>query len=258
MADRAKKQSIIYSNLVESMLDGEIDVKETWPKTTDLISIIAIALSGLNTLLIIWLIYKSKNIAYALLASRPVHASSSMIFHYTTLKPETETHWAQLLSSYIEWDHAIFAFSTLILICAIIIIFKLSRRTNSHTQLCLEITTGSECILLVLRKLPLCPFYWKIEYPTMIDNLRLTGQLNPHLHVNWPGFNVTNKATGHKIDVPNVTRISFFQARRLKHMFKRTFCAYIILIHHGIRMPLNENEQVNQKFDTPPLYPSLM
>jgi hypothetical protein len=67
--------------------------------------------------------------------------------------------------------------------------------TNMHTTLCLQISDGFQCVMTPIMHLPLCPRYWEINYPNIIDNIKINGRFNPKLSVYWPDFIVRNLNT---------------------------------------------------------------
>jgi hypothetical protein len=42
--------------------------------------------------------------------------------------------------------------------------------------------------MIPIMHLPLCPRYWEINYPNIIDNIKINGRFNPKLSVYWPDF----------------------------------------------------------------------
>ena len=58
MAERTKKDQVIFSTLAESLVDGEITVdEEGWPKKEDAMTLMALIVRGIN---IIAIIYKGR------------------------------------------------------------------------------------------------------------------------------------------------------------------------------------------------------
>ena len=73
MAKRVKKDKVIFSNLAESLIEGEVDINDdSWPKKQDIISITALILSSINIVAIIWIIYKVRILCAALLLSKEI------------------------------------------------------------------------------------------------------------------------------------------------------------------------------------------
>jgi hypothetical protein len=49
MANRAKKDQVIFSNLAELLVEGEVEIDDDdWPKTNDILIIVALSLTSLN------------------------------------------------------------------------------------------------------------------------------------------------------------------------------------------------------------------
>ena len=54
MANRTKKDQVIFSNLAESLVEGEVEMDDDdWPKTNDILIILALSLTSLNLIAII-------------------------------------------------------------------------------------------------------------------------------------------------------------------------------------------------------------
>jgi len=144
------------------MLDGQIDLDiEKWPTTNDIISLVSIILTSLNTILGIYLFYKFKIIAAAIAMYQPVQTSATTLPNFKFIPPTTSfsPSWTNVLNSNIKWDHGIFAFVFISLLLIIVILIQSSKSNNMHTKLCLEIITGYRCVSIPILSLPLCPFY---------------------------------------------------------------------------------------------------
>ncbi|CAC5360193.1 unnamed protein product [Mytilus coruscus] len=95
----------------DSMVDGQIDLNfEKWPTTNDILSLIAIIITSLNTFVLIWLFYKFKVIAAAIAIYQPVQTSATTLpnFKFQPATTQAPTTWINVLNSNITWDHAVF------------------------------------------------------------------------------------------------------------------------------------------------------
>ena len=148
--------------------------------------------------------------------------------------------------------------------CVILLIVLLYQRIscrNMHTTLCLQISDGCQCVMIPIMELPLCPRYWEINYPNIIDNIRINGYFNPKLHDYWPYF-VRNVNTIQIQSIPTMLKLTIFQAWTLKSILKHVFDAYVILVHHNIQHPIENHiiikspPQQTQCFNNFILYPN--
>jgi preprotein translocase subunit SecE len=104
MTKRAKKNKVIFSNLAESLIEGEVDINDdSWPKKQDIISITALILSSINIVAIIWIIYKVRILCTALLLSKEIPRVNGLQLH--TMPPTTTSpSWTTVLSETLRWD----------------------------------------------------------------------------------------------------------------------------------------------------------
>lgn len=115
---RTKQDTKIYSNLAESLIDGEIQLKSAWPTTNDILTYVAFGLTVFNTIWLMWLFHKFRTLAAALMLLRSAHADSQFYFTKPTTTTETNTVWDNLLQEQVEWDH--FALALLIIITVLL------------------------------------------------------------------------------------------------------------------------------------------
>ena len=244
MAARVKQQNIIYSSLAESMLDGEIKIDDNyWSLTNNIISIIAITTTFVNAILIFWLFYKFRILAAAIILYKPVKTAptTTLMFEYVPATTPIPNYWINTLSDNLKWDHGIFVLVLIILILLIVLLYKRISCRNMHTTLCLQISDGFQCVMIPIMHLPLCPRYWEINYPNIIDNIKINGRFNPKLSVYWPDFIVRNLNTAQIQSIPSILKLTIFQAWTLKSILKHPFDAYVILVHHNIQHPLKNH-----------------
>jgi hypothetical protein len=100
--------------------------------------------------------------------------------------------------------------------------------------------------MIPIMHLPLCPRYWEINYPNIIDNLKINGRFNPKLSVYWPDFIVRNLNTAQIHSIPPILKLTIFQAWTLKLILKHPFDAYDILVHHNIQHPIENHKLISQ------------
>jgi hypothetical protein len=167
------------------------------------------------------------------------------------------------LNDYLKWDHGIFVLVLITMILLIVLLYRRIPCRNMHTTLCLQISDGFQCVMIPVMQLPWCPRYWEINYPKIIDNIRIKARFNPKLHVYWPDFIVRNLNTVNIQSIPSVLNLTIFQAWTLKSILKHPFDAYVILVHHNIQHPIENHRiiisppQQTPCFNNYNLYPNL-
>jgi len=184
MADRAKMDQVIFSNLAESLVEGEVEIDDDdWPKTNDILIILAISLISLNLIAIIWLVYKVRVLGGAILLAKNLPTAQSFILQYTIPPTTASPSWSAVLTENIKWDHVVLVFTLFSFTATILLLYKYFRIPPRNTRVCLEITTGLTCEIIEVLKMPLCPSYFNIMYPTFIRDIIITGTLLPKLTV---------------------------------------------------------------------------
>lgn len=131
------------------------------------------------------------------------------------------------------WPYATLSFVTTSFILIGIYLIWRKFRANNKTSIFLELTTASDCELVLVASLPLCPHNWTIFAPTDIRNVRVHGKILPLLTISWDKFSIINNYTKACMYTPNTFRISPLQARSIKRIIQHPFTAYLIMTHHG-------------------------
>ncbi|KAL3891541.1 hypothetical protein ACJMK2_003800 [Sinanodonta woodiana] len=256
VAARAKNNQRIFSSLAESMLSGEISVDEdSWFDSKSIMTIVSLSMSILNTSAIVWLIWRFRTLATALSLIQATKAEPTVHFQYTIAPTTTAPNWFTTVSDVLTWDHLIFTVSIMTFAIALIQVYKWVPQSNARTKLRLEITTGVQCVLVDILQLGLCPSYWNITGPLMIDNLHVTGYLRPRLHVAWTGFKLTKANTNFELTMPTSFSIDLVSAIKLRSIFSKPFCAHVIWTHHDITFPLRPDGSVSEC--SPRTYPAV-
>ena len=111
MANRAKKDQVIFSNLAESLVEGEVEIDDDdWPKTNDILIILALSLTSLNLIAIIWLVYKVRVLGCAILLAKNLSTVHAFTLQYTIPTTTAPPSWSAVLTENIKWDHIVFVF----------------------------------------------------------------------------------------------------------------------------------------------------
>ncbi|XP_062603682.1 uncharacterized protein LOC134265486, partial [Saccostrea cucullata] len=90
IAKAVKNDQKIFKSLAEPLLDGQIEIPQEWPNTSDIITLVSLCLAGLCLIVCILLCIKVRKICTTLLILKEVqHASSKDIPSFIYRKPVT-------------------------------------------------------------------------------------------------------------------------------------------------------------------------
>ena len=147
MAQKAKKNEVIFQNLAEPLLDGEISLDPDWFSTTHILlfATMGIATVSLVALILLFFRFRKLTIMFQVLQSSvgQVKANSIPSFHYQApVKPVSDE--ANLFDNLqLSWEHGIFVVSALtLLITLIYFVRKYLNKPKQNTML-LELTCGN-------------------------------------------------------------------------------------------------------------------
>lgn len=105
----------------------------------------------------------------------------------------------------------------------------------------MKVTNTQQCVLIDIPRLPLCPSHCTIQSPTSIIDIDVGRSFcKPLLLAKWENFTISDNITQKVVLVPEVNRIKFLQARKLRSMIKRPFFVYLYLKHHGMLEKLHK------------------
>jgi hypothetical protein len=115
-------------------------------------------------------------------------------------------------------------------------------RKSEDTTLVLELTSGGSCVTLPIISFPLCSSYWDVQSSVTIHNLRLEKFPFDDLLLDWPGCKVTNKLTKQSLTVKTSLKVGLLNSLKVKRIINQPYCAYILIVHQGFAIPLQEIE----------------
>ncbi|CAG2247995.1 unnamed protein product [Mytilus edulis] len=118
----AKADRKIFTSLSEPLLDGEIDIDDSWPNTNEMISLISLVLSILLTIACIILFNKVRALTTALILLQKAPSSAAFVtpqtpptFHYMQSPISTTQNYDSLLSPQLnQWPSIVLAAITII------------------------------------------------------------------------------------------------------------------------------------------------
>ncbi|KAK3096841.1 hypothetical protein FSP39_003849 [Pinctada imbricata] len=247
MADRAKKDEKVFQTLAESMIDGYVDLDlNSFPDTSGTIAISAACLAVICFIYSIWSYLKFRKLTAILALTHQINQSHAfptpqpdLSFIYTQ-KPgaPSQTHTEILEHVYTSfttpWPYVTLSVITTLMICCYAHkLWRKFKRTHK-TTLHIELTTGTDCILIELASLPLCPEHWLITPPEDIHAITInrTCLLWANLTIDTSDFIIRNIHTDKQLKIPMTIHISPFKALRLRNLLRQPYTAYFLLSHH--------------------------
>ena len=209
IAKAVKNDQKIFSSLAEPILDGQIKIPIAWPNTSDtsdIITLVSLSLAGVCLVLCILLCIKVRKITTTLLVLKEVqHASSqnapSFIYNkdITITPPESTAEWLKEFT----WVHASVILSVIVLVILLIVFYLLYKsKSCKGSSIALELSAGGDCVILPLLQLSLCPSYYTITNPTILD-ISVSKYPSCRFLATWSNFSVTDKQTNTTITVPS-------------------------------------------------------
>ena len=244
MADATKKESMVFHDLAEPLLEGVINVKANWPDLNGILGITGTALASFSVLFSIWAFFKIRKLATIIAVLQNTNRVTAMTVPSFIYKPIETTPTSSPLSinlfNALEFNHILVAIIGILIATVFIMYLYKRKKTSHHSFLMLEITTGSSCSTVRICSLPLCPPYWEFSGMPNIKNIDITGYFKPKLIIEWDDFSITNKLTHKSINGPNTVDISFWKALQIKQMLKHPFFVHVLLSHQNMYKVINE------------------
>lgn len=242
MVEIAKNDGIVFQTLAEPILDGHIAIQSNWPDLNGILVLIAVCLGGLTLFFLIYLFFKVKKLAAALIILQQtvkVKALPSTLpsFIYQNAKTTTDTSFN--IEIFLSWEHANFIFLFLNFLVLIVILVKLFKFRKTPT-LMLEITNMKHCVFVPIMKLPLCPSHSNLSVPETISDLKVSGPFfKPKLQITWSDFTVQDVLTDNISQVPEEVTLTIFQSRKIARILQTPFFVHIHSEHNGYLSPVS-------------------
>lgn len=265
MASSAKKDALIFKTLSEPLLSGDISVQSIWPTTNDILIFSCMGTIGLLFLVCIYLVFKTRNMATALLVLQQVSKVKSKeipSFIYNKLPTSTPTPGKndtfdikKFILSEFTWIHASVVLSVLVLLfLCLVLCYLYQTRQKKGTTVILEVTSGGTCVTIPIVSLSLCPSYYDFTVP-IVQDVSLAPFPQCRIFVLFSAFRITNKLTNQSVQLPNSFSIGPLTRRKLKTILQQPFCAYVLVTHQGFSTVLSNKAQFSS--ESCKLYPTL-
>lgn len=235
MAEKAKKDAVIFQSLTKPLLDGQIALDEDWFSTDNILlyATMAAAASCIGGLILMFLKLRKALIIIHVLQSTVGGTKANAIpsFHYKsqTLAPQPSHPFGDVQLS---WEHGIFVVTFCTLTIIIFSLIYLYKQRVRKTVLLLELTCGDTCVILPIKSLPLCPSSWYVQLPNNIENVRVHGKMFPKAYFTWSDFKIRNKTNETEIIIGKYLTVSWRNAMKLRKITKKnimlTFTGHIM------------------------------
>ena len=237
MAQKAKKDAVIFQSLTEPLLYGDISLDQGWLSTQDILIYTTMAAVAACILVIAFLALKLRKviIMLSILQTMPTNVKAAVVT--STTAPKANFNILKQLQ--LSWEHAIFFMTCCTVILLIVMLVYLCKRKNKSITLMLELTCGDVCVMIPLKSLPLCPSYWSVQLPASIRLIKVTGTVRPKLEINWSDIKIQNKLNNKIFPVSSVHSIDWFTANKINHMTKKVFDVYFYWSYNGLLEPIN-------------------
>ena len=243
MAQKAKKDAVIFQSLAEPLLGGEIELDPDWLSTTHLMLFATMSIAAASLIALILMFFKLRKLAimFHVLQSSvgTVKANYVPSFHYKSTVTETPTDSNLFENLQISWDHGIFVITTFtLLIIVIYLVYKSWNKSKTNTIL-LELTSGNRCVVLPIKSLPLCPSFWDVHLPSDIKSIDVQGVFFPTVYFEWSDFKLINKTNDKSISVGSIYHMNPLSAYKLRQILSKPYDAYFYWSHSNWLEPIH-------------------
>lgn len=241
MAKSAQADQQIYENLAHSLAANNWNELEpsSWPLSTKVTSYLALALAALATAASIYLGIKLRSLTSMLLLMqnvRPVQMAQTGnlgLTYFTTLKPTISTNQYHLLSQEETYSHSVTACLIIISVSVIVfLIYKVGQKMQHQTKVCLELTTGTDCVIVDVMSLSLCPKMWHVQAEKSLQQIKVSGTLKGYLHITWNDLVFCNPSTKQEVKIPQCVPLNIVQAYKLRKILQQEYQAFLLFKHH--------------------------
>lgn len=245
MVERTKNDKIIFENLAEPLLEGLIDVTSSWPDLNGILALAGTVVASVTFIYCIWSFFKIRALTTGLLIlerTTSSHALTVPTFVYHPKSTTTETPFVSYMFEKLDFNHLLLGIIAILCIIITVLIIPKCKSYSHYTFLIVEITNGSKCVTIPVAKVPLCPSYWDIKLPSVIDYVEVQGFFRPVVNFEWEKFEIQNKLTKKSIYVKKRIPISFYLSQKLKQVFKEApYTMHIMVSHQNMFTIINDN-----------------
>ena len=243
MAQKAKKDAVIFQSLAEPLLGGEIELDPDWLSPTHIMLFTTMGIAAASLIALILMFFKLRKLAimFHVLQSSVGKANANYVpsFHYKSPEKEIpiESHIVDNLQ--LSWEHGIFVVTAFTLLIVIVyLVYKCWNKSKTNNIL-LELTSGNRCVIIPIKCPPLCPSYWDVHLPSDIKSIDVQGVFFPTVYFEWSDFKLINKTNDKTIIVGNVYHVNPVSAYKLRQLLRKPYDAYFYWSHNNWLEPIH-------------------
>ena len=238
VANQAKLNKKVYSSLAETLLTGEMPI-DSGLKTIDIIAIVGIIVTILNSIVIILICNKLRTLTTVLMLFRTVRGMNTLSYEPVTIK---SFDLLKEIENTISYEHVLVFLMVFHILLALMGLYKLDVfKRKRLTTLELHISNGINCIDLRLLIIESCYIEWLINLPPEISIYNIDGVIRPKLHLDTRNLEVKNRITNQILFVPAVINLTYLQAWKIRKLLRTTYFCKIYINHNGKIIQITPN-----------------
>ena len=245
-----KNDEWAYKSLAEPILTGRLLPKRTGAsKYSTIISFIGLTISILLITSTVYLLFKFNRLAatVATLSQLTKPAASTAIppLIYTLPGPSPTSAFTTIWVIFFQ-DYLYLCLISLLLVALIVLYLKYKHCHNTKsTVIALELTNGSDCMMISLQSLPFCPEHWQFATNGRISQIAILGYCKPKIAVDWNGLTIQNTFTGQTLTPVTEAAINHWTAFKVRKILNGQYNFYVFLLHHGYAFHLGNFDVTN-------------
>ena len=226
-----KNEKPVYQNLAEPILDDLTTDYDNSGWNIFSVKYIALGLTVLNTVAIVYLIYKVRTLMLVILALKNTASAQKLFPTFNPAGQLSSTLASDTASSTDSDDHIrLFLYIICFMTCINMILLLWSLRkaflkSQIMSVLMIEISTENDDIRLPLTSIRSGITDWHLQANCLVKSFSITGNwiTGKSLHINYGDFKLTHKFTPRTLPLPENIKLTFWQAKELETVLKQTF-----------------------------------
>ncbi|KAL4225220.1 hypothetical protein ACF0H5_015911 [Mactra antiquata] len=239
MAEIANNDGVIFQSLADPLFENQVEIENTMFDTKSIMIYSMMGVLSLLTMLCMWMFLKLRKVLAMLMVLQNV---TSVKANPIEFNPFTQAPVRKFIKQQSDTTNSFeitdlhFDVFNFILLSSLVIIFILYfvRRhlLKSSSQLVLEVSNGTVCVIIQIFKLKLCPSQYDINSPFDINELRISKYcLQDKLSIKWPNFTIKNRVNNQITEVPSEMLIGKMNSFKLKKILRNEFVVHIYTSH---------------------------
>lgn len=239
IAQSVKREDQVYQSLAEPVLESlqTLIQGDDFPWTT-ILTIINSVLIILTCSAMGYVYYKTRVLHAALLAvatlPTKVATMGIQVVPTTTIVPSTTVGQTP------QQDNTVsYIIIGLVITVLIFMLYRYLTKISIRATIALEISNGTECVMVPLIHIPHCPKFYHCQAETGFSDMRVNGWLKPVFSWNKGNLHITHLLDRSRPEVPEQIPVSIMTACKLRRLFRGTMYAYLMATHAKYVFQLN-------------------